>query len=168
VPRVRAAVISTFVLLVIAVALAVVWFLLGASVHARQHRDDAQNEALAAARQAAVNFNSYDYRTLDKQLSVVAGELTGSIKTDFDAQRANITSTFTTSKAVSLAQVIDAAPLEVGTACPRTTTRSCALVALEVGFTPGGGSTTAQTDLLELQLQKEGGRWLVSNIQTEE
>lgn len=50
--------------------------------------DPAQDAALFAARQAAVNVNSYDYTKIDQQFSQVTAELTGTILDNFNARKA--------------------------------------------------------------------------------
>lgn len=145
----------TAVLLLVAAGLGGWWVVLG-------HHPAATTsvEALAVARQTAVNVNSYDYRTIDAQFALVSKELTGSILDDFRRQQAGIKSSFTRSKARSVAVVLDSATIPTA----GVTNEATVMVALQVGYMPQGSAAIPQTELLQLHLVRDSGVWLVDTI----
>lgn len=145
----------TGVLLLVAVGLGVWWVILG-----QAPRSTNTDEALAVARETAVNVNSYDYRKIDSQIKLVSGELTGSILDDFRRQQAGIKSAFTRSKATSVAAVLDSATVPT----PGLNNEATVMVALQVGYMPQGSPAIPQTELLRLHLVRNSGVWLVDTI----
>src|SRR4051794_22561769 len=64
-----------------------------------QARD--RTEALAAARQIAVNFSTLDYRSFDRDTARVTAAATGTFRSDFAAQAAQIKQVVIANKSVS-------------------------------------------------------------------
>jgi Mce-associated membrane protein len=122
-------------------------------------RDDRRASALAAARQAVVNFTSFDYRQLDKQFAVVADETTGDFAQQFASQRDTIRKRLTESNGVTRATVLDAG-LEAA-----TTTEATAVVALDqVIDSKELKQPVTSRQRVEVHLVRSGDRWLVDNV----
>lgn len=152
---------------VVSVVLAIVVIALGVVfaffAHAAAQRDDAGDQrgsALAAARQAAVNFTSYDYRHLDQDYQRVRDEATGAFRTDFDKQSKVLAQLIQQSKAVAKGQVVDAALVTAGSGA------ATVLVAVDDTIT----NTQAPKGVvkhyrLRIDLKKVGGSWRVADVQ---
>lgn len=122
----------------------------------------ADQQALTAARQTSVNSASYDYRKIDQQLKVIAGELTGSALTQFNATKADIKSAVTSQKTVSSAQVLDSAIVPSAVTGPGVVRT---LVALDVTYVVNGGQPQTQPQLLEIDMvPAPAGGWVAENI----
>lgn len=121
----------------------------------------ADDAALAAARQTAVNSASYDYRSIDKQLEIIAGELTGPALTQFNAQKADIKTSVTANKTVATAQILDAG-IVPGAFTTGDAVR--ALVAVDVTYVVNSGTPATQPQLLEVDMVPSGVGWVAENI----
>jgi len=148
------------VLAVVVVAAAVVFAVFAAKASGRDAAADHRASALAAARQAAVNFTSYDYRHLDTDYKRVRDGSTGAFKADFDKQSKVLAQVIQQSKAVAQGQAVDAAVVAA------TASDATVLVAVDDTIT----NTQAPKGVvkhyrLRIDLKNVDGRWLVANVQ---
>ena len=125
----------------------------------RAHVQD-RADAVAAARQVAVNFSTLDYRTFDRDTARVAAETTGAFHSDFATQAAQIKQVVVSDKSVSTGQVGQVAVVS------STPTRARVLVVLDADVTNTSSATpTARHYRVQLDLTKVHGRWLASQLQ---
>lgn len=148
------------VLAVTAALLAVACGWLGVQVH-RQHEDARRDQdVLAAARQLTVNFTSLDYRHYDRDSADVLAGATGAFKKEFANQTTELTRLVTDNKSVSRGHVLDAGIVHADDRSARV------LVVADSQVTnvaaPQG---QARTYRLQLDLVREGGRWLTSGVE---
>jgi hypothetical protein len=119
----------------------------------------ARTQAMAVARQIAVDFFAYDYRHIDADFKRVANESTGSLQTDFVRQSAGVRGLIVQAKAVSTAQVVSVAVVSA--------TSSGARVLLALNRTVTNSSAPkGQTNSVDLQMDliRRGGHWLASAV----
>jgi Mce-associated membrane protein len=148
------------VLAVVVIAAAVVFAVFLSKASSRDSVTSQRESALASARQAAVNFTSYDYRHLDADYKRVRDGATGAFKADFDKQSKVLAQVIQQSKAVATGQVVDAAIVSAGSS------DATVLVAVDDTIT----NTQAPKGVvkhyrLRIDLKKIGGQWLVANVQ---
>lgn len=124
------------------------------------HTDTVRAEALAAGRQIAVDFSSYDYRHLPEDFKRVADEATGNFKKNFVTQSAGAADLIRKVKGVaSEAEVVAAGVSNVGP--------SAATVVLAVNRVirtidkPNGVSNSFG---LQITLVHSAGRWLARDV----
>ncbi|MDP9219020.1 MAG: hypothetical protein M3P23_00585 [Actinomycetota bacterium] len=125
-------------------------------------RAEVQNrsDALAAARQIAVNFSTLDYRTFDRDIARVTAAATGGFRTDFASQAAQIKSVVVENKSVSTGQVAQAAIVS------STAKTARVLLALDASVTNTAATTpTARHYRVQLDLTKVNGHWLANQLQ---
>nr|WP_142214953.1 hypothetical protein [Streptomyces sp. SLBN-118] len=122
---------------------------------AQRHQD-----ILAAARQSALNFTSLDYRHYEQDSQNVLKGATGDFKEQFSAQTAELTKLVAANKSVSQGQVLEAGI----TRSDERTARVLVVADSKVTNTaaPGG---QARTYRLQLDLVREKGRWLTSDVE---
>jgi Mce-associated membrane protein len=143
--------------LVVALVLAVV---LGRQAVAQRAEARDRTDALAAARQIAVNFSTLDYRTFDRDTARVTSAATGAFRSDFAAQAAQIKQVVVANKSVSSGQVGQAALVSASDHLARV------LLALDASVTNTSSTTpTARHYRVQLDLTKVHGRWLASQLQ---
>jgi len=119
-----------------------------------------RSAALAAARQIAVNFSTLDYRTFDRDTARVAAVATGSFKSDFAAQAAQIKQVVLADKSVSTGQVTQAALVSL------SSSRARVLLALDAQVTNTSTTTPAARHYrVQLDLTKVHGAWLANQLQ---
>jgi Mce-associated membrane protein len=122
--------------------------------------DAVRAEALAAGRQIAVDFSSYDYRHLPQDFKRVADEATGSFKKNFVTQSAAAADLIKKAKGV-------ASDAEVVTAGVTNVSRNAATLLLAVnrvfksGDKPVGVSNSFG---LQITLVRSDGRWLARDV----
>jgi Mce-associated membrane protein len=152
----------------IALALALV-VLLGAVgwlvKDARDNRahDDARQAALQAARQEAVNLTTISYETADADLGRIIAAATGTLKTQFEGQRAQFPAVLAKDKSVSVGTVLAA-----GVASQSASTVE-ALVAVDAAVSnaetaKAGGQPLVKHYRMDMKLVFVSGRWLVSQV----
>lgn len=152
-------VLGPVVLAVAVVGLAVALMLLALDLARDANRDDARASALSSARQAVVNFTSFDYRSLDEQFAVVAKETTGDFAQQFATQRDTIRKRLTDTKGVTKTTIVDA-----GLAAA-TTREATAVVALDQLITSSElKQPVTSRQRVEVHLVRSGDRWLVDNV----
>lgn len=125
----------------------------------RSEKASVREQALAAGRQIAVDFAAYDYRHLQQDFKRVVDESTGSFKSQYSSQAAQVQDLVVKAKAVSTAEVASAGVVDAG---PRT-----ASVVVAVNRTISNTSVpNGQKDSfgLEITLRLVGGHWLASQV----
>ena len=155
----RGATIAAVVLAVVALA-GVAIAGVGATKLSRHDDTDARRtQALAAARQIAVDFAVYDYRHIDADFTRVANESTGKFKSQFVTQSAGVRELIIKAKAVSKAEVAGEGLVD---ATPKHAT---AVVALDRTVT-NTSAPKGQHDSFGLQIELENinGHWLASGV----
>jgi Mce-associated membrane protein len=142
------------------IAAAVLAVVLGHQVTVQRAHAQDRADAVAAARQVAVNFSTLDYRTFDRDTARVSAETTGAFHTDFATQAAQIKQVVVSDKSVSSGQVGQVAVVS------STPTRARVLVVLDATVTNTSSPTpTARHYRVQLDLTKVHGRWLASQLQ---
>jgi Mce-associated membrane protein len=126
-------------------------------------RDDARQAALQAARQQAVNLTTISYQTADADLGRIIAAATGTLKTQFEAQRAQFPGVLAKDKSVSVGTVLAA-----GVASQSAGTVE-ALVAVDAAVSnaetaKAGGQPLVKHYRMDMKLVLVGGRWLVSQV----
>ena len=140
---------------------AVGWLFLDA--RDRLARDDARQAALQVARQEAVNLTTISYATADKDLGRIIASATGTLKTQFEAQRAQFPAVLARDKSVSVGNVLAA-----GVASQTSSTVE-ALVAVDAAVSTdqtekAGSKPVVKHYRMDMKLVLVGGRWLVSQV----
>jgi Mce-associated membrane protein len=157
---------SSGVLLSIALGLVLI-VLLGAvgwlAMDARDRRthDDSRQAALQAARQEAVNLTTISYQTADADLGRIIAAATGTLKTQFQAQRAQFPTVLARDKSVSVGTVLAA-----GVASQSAGTVE-ALVAVDASVSNAASEKTGPVVKhyrMDMKLVRVGGHWLVSQV----
>jgi Mce-associated membrane protein len=119
-----------------------------------------RSAALAAARQIAVNFSTLDYRTFDRDTARVTAAATGTFRSDFTAQAAQIKQVVVADQSVSTSQVAQAALVSL------SATRARVLLALDAQVTNTSTATPAARHYrVQLDLTKVHGAWLANQLQ---
>ncbi|MFI1160228.1 hypothetical protein [Streptomyces sioyaensis] len=127
----------------------------------QQHGEEQRNQdILAAARQSAVNFTSLDYRHYDRDSKNVLKGATGDFKEQFTAQTKELTKLVADNKSVSAGHV-----LEAGIAKAGDTSAQVLVVADSRVANVAAPQGQARNYRLQLDLVREGGRWLTSNVE---
>jgi Mce-associated membrane protein len=126
-------------------------------------RDDARQEALQAARQQAVNLTTISYVTADRDLARIIAAATGTLKTQFEAQRTQFPTVLKRDRSVSTGTVLAA-----GIAGDSGSTVE-ALVAVDAQVTNAESAKAGTAALvkhyrMDMKLVRIGGRWLVSQV----
>ena len=163
-PLSRRARTTALALAVLAFALAAASVGLGVTVvsHLRDRDSlaEARESALAAARQEIVNLDSLSHTTIDADLKRVIDGATGTFKDQFTRAQGDLKSLVVQRKSVSTGTV-----LYSGVVRADTDTASV-LVAVDRLVKDSSDSAGAVAhDRWRVDLEKHGGRWLVSNLQ---
>ncbi|MFC3574516.1 hypothetical protein ACFOZ0_14790 [Streptomyces yaanensis] len=128
-----------------------------ADQRAVEHR---RQDVLAAARQSALNFTSLDYRHYARDSGNVLKGATGDFRKQFAAQTQELTKLVARNKSVSEGQVLEAGIVRSDEHSARV------LVVADSKVTntavPEG---QARTYRLQLDLVREHGRWLTSDVE---
>jgi Mce-associated membrane protein len=123
-------------------------------------REDRRAEVLHAARQQAVNFTTLDYRHLDRDLGRVLRGATGGFRKQFKAGTDDLTTLVTENKAVSRGEVLEAGIVSSDSDSARV---------LVVADSTVTNAAQPQPDKrhyrMQLDLVRQHGRWLVSDLQ---
>jgi Mce-associated membrane protein len=142
------------------IAALIVTVLLGRQGLAERGKAQDRADAVAAARQVAANFSTLDYRTFDRDIARVTAEATGSFRSDFAAQAAQIKQVVVADKSVSNGSVGSVALVS------SSSTSARALVVLDASVTNTSATTpTARHYRVQLDLTKVHGRWLASQLE---
>lgn len=118
-----------------------------------------RTEALAAARQIAVDFAAYDYRHLAEDFKRVADASTGAFHTQYVTQSAGVKDLIEKEQAVSTAEVVAAGVSNVSAG------RATVVLALD-RVVKSKSNTKGTPDSLGLQmvLVHRDGHWLASQV----
>ncbi len=133
---------------------------LSLQVYEQRTEQKRQQDILAAARQSALNFTSLDYRHYGRDSKSVLDGATGDFKEQFAAQTAELTKLVAANKSVSEGQV-----LEAGITRADERTARVLVVADSKVINTAAPEGQARTYRLQLDLVREGGRWLTSNVE---
>jgi Mce-associated membrane protein len=128
-----------------------------------REQDDARQAALQVARQQAVNLTTISYETADADLGRIINSATGTLKTQFEAQRAQFPGVLKKDKSVSVGTVLAA-----GVASQSAGTVE-ALVAVDAAVSnaetaKAGNRPIIKHYRMDMKLVLVGGRWLVSQV----
>ncbi|GAB3595838.1 hypothetical protein GCM10027446_21780 [Angustibacter peucedani] len=157
-PVVRTALAGALALLVVAGLVAGV--LLGRQVLDQRRSDAAGEDAVAAATQLGVNFTTLDYRTFDRDAQRVLTGSTGSFKTEFSAQSAELKKLVTTNKAVSKGKVVTAGLVSHDADSARV------LLVVDADVTNASATTPVPRHYrVQVDLDRSGEQWLASQLQ---
>ncbi|MFF8605788.1 hypothetical protein ACF06X_07605 [Streptomyces sp. NPDC015346] len=148
------------VLGVLAVALTAASAWLGLRVYERHEEDRRNQDILAAARQSALNFTSLDHRHYARDSENVLNGATGDFKKQFAAQTKQLTKIVADNKSVSEGQVLDA-----GIARADDRSARVLVVADSKVTNVAAPEGTSRNYRLQLDLVREDGRWLTSNVE---
>lgn len=159
----RVVIAATAVIAVVTTALAAV--AVGESSHQQSRlsqltsQKQLREQVLAAGRQIAVDFASYDYKHIDQDFGRVAAEATGDFKKQFVTQSAGIRPYVIKAKSVSTAQVASEGLVDVA---PNTATVVIALDRTIKTSTAPNGQQAALG--VEIDLVRQGNKWLASAV----
>jgi len=145
-------------------AVALVGVLVAAGVFARQSFDQAQLEtarqqALAAARQATVDFVSISATTIDRDLQRITDHATGQFKDEFTQDMSQVRTAVVDNKVDSHGTVVRAAVVSAS--------RTSAVVLVAVDATVKNASAPdgrLSHYRIRVSLAVQSGRWLVSKL----
>jgi Mce-associated membrane protein len=118
-----------------------------------------RDQALASARQIAVDFAAYDYRHLQADFKRVVSESTGPFKAQYASQSAGVQDLIIKAKAVSTAEIASAGVVDAG---PRS-----ASVVVALNRTVSNTSVpSGQKDSfgIQIDMRRIGGRWLADKV----
>lgn len=121
-------------------------------------RADTRDAALAAARQEAVNFTTFDYRHLDRDLRTVMALSTGSFRSQFEKALGQVRTTIADQQTVSKGTVTAAGVESVDGA------RAVVIAAVDASVSSKGGKPAVKHYRMRISLQRTGGHWLVSGL----
>lgn len=123
-------------------------------------REQRRTEVLQAARQAAVNFTTLDYRHLDRDLGRVLDGATGDFRSQFESGTKDLSALVTENKAVSQGEV-----LEAGVVSDDADSARVLVVADSTVTNAADQQPQKRHYRLQLDLVRDGDRWLVSDLQ---
>jgi len=116
---------------------------------------------VVAARQGAVAFFSLDYRHAQQDVDAVIALATGEFRTEYTAQSADVVTSVTEKKLVTVAVVPpDGVAVEYAHG-----DEGQVLVAVDVTKTQGTAEPVVQRTRARIMLERVDGAWLVSNVQ---
>jgi Mce-associated membrane protein len=127
-------------------------------------RDDARQAALQAARVEAVNLTTISYESADRDLNRIIAAATGTLKTQFEAQRTQFPTVLRRDKSISIGTVLAA-----GVTSQRGNTVE-ALVAIDAEVSnaqsakAGGTGRLVKHYRMDMKLVQIGGHWLVTQV----
>ena len=127
----------------------------------RHDRDAVAEAALAAARQVAVDFSSYDYRHLAEDFKRVADESIGAFHKEFLKSSTGVEDLIVKAKAVTTAQAASAAVVS------SSSRQATVLVAVTRTLRSEGNEPTTDAYGLEITVVHQGGRWVASDLKTQ-
>ena len=156
--RTRAVVLA--VLAVLAVAAVALAATKASELSAASDRDQRRTDVLAAARQQAVNFTTLDYQHLDRDLARVLRGATGDFRSQFRAGTKDLSALVTENQAVSQGEVLDAGIVSDDADSARVLVVADSTVTNSADPKPQRRHYRMQLDLV-----REGSRWLVSDLQ---
>jgi Mce-associated membrane protein len=119
--------------------------------------------AVAAARLEAVNLTTIDYKTTDAAVARILAGATGTLKTQFTAQRAQLGPLLASTKSTSVGSVLEAGLVKL------SGSNAEVLVAVDASVTTQPAGTTKPQNAVKhyrmsMKLQHVGTSWLVSDV----
>jgi Mce-associated membrane protein len=133
---------------------------LGLRLSGQHEAEQRRQDILAAARQSALNFTSLDYRHYGRDSGNVLKGATGDFKKQFVAQTQELTKLVAQNKSVSEGQVLEAGIVRSDEKSARVLVVADSKVTNTAA--PAG---QARTYRLQLDLVREHGRWLTSDVE---
>ncbi|MDQ1626593.1 MAG: Mce-associated rane protein [Actinomycetota bacterium] len=151
---------------VVAVAALVGVALLVPRVGDAAQRDARRTEVLTAARQAAVNFTTLDYRHLDRDLGRVLAGATGDFRSQFRRGSKDLRSLVSANKAVSQGEVLEAGLVSADADSARVLVVADSTVTNTASPQPRRRHYRIQLDMVRQPSAARGaaGRWLVRDL----
>jgi Mce-associated membrane protein len=148
------------VLAVVSVAAVVLAATTTSRLAASTDRDQRRTAVLGAARQQAVNFTTLDYQHLDRDLRRVLRGSTGDFRSQFRSGTKDLSALVTENKATSQGEV-----LEAGIVSDDTDSARVLVVADSTVTNSADPKPQKRHYRMQLDLVREGSRWLVSDLQ---
>ena len=127
---------------------------------AADDREQRRTEVLQAARQQAVNFTTLDYQALDRDLGRVLDGATGDFRSQFEAGTNDLAELVTANQAVSKGEV-----LEAGIVSDDDDSARVLVVADSTVTNAASEQPQKRHYRLQMDLVRDGDRWLVSDLQ---
>ena len=147
-------------LCVVLVTLLVVAGVLGTRVRRYQAEESRRQEILAAARQTVVNFTTLDYRHGQTDLQRVLQGATGDFERELSGGLGQLRELITENRAVSRGEV-----LEAGLASHDSDSARVLVVADSTVSNRSSPTGQRRHYRIQLDLRREGARWLVSDLE---
>ena len=119
-----------------------------------------RDQVLREGEQAVQNFNTLDYRNLNRGLSLWQSSSTGTLHSEVTSGQAQFRQAVLKAKTVTTAQVLDAALTSLN---PQAGTAGI-IVALQITVKPSTGAPTTKQSRLAGTLQLTGGVWKLSTL----
>jgi Mce-associated membrane protein len=152
-------VVTAVLLVVLLIGSVVAAVLTGQAVQKRRHADAFEHAALAAGRDAAVAFTTYDYRHLDTDLSRVTERSTGTFRTQFTSALGALTEAIKQAHGVSTGHVAYAGLLR------HSGQTAVVLAAVDASITnTATPKPSTRRYRLQITLDHSSGSWLISQI----
>jgi Mce-associated membrane protein len=155
---------SRTVLLVVLAVISVAAVALAATTTSRlsaaSDRDQRRTAVLGAARQQAVNFTTLDYQHLGRDLRRVLRGSTGDFRSQFRSGTKELSTLVTENKATSQGEV-----LEAGIVSDDADSARVLVVADSTVTNSADPKPQKRHYRMQLDLVREGSRWLVSDLQ---
>lgn len=127
----------------------------------KQRADDAQRDgAMKAARQLALDFTTYDYKTWDADSQRVLDESTGQFKQEFQAGIAAVKTDVVANKATSKGDV-----KEAGVVSHDKDSAQVLVIVNAVVTNTASATGTERRYRIKLDLVREQDRWLTADLQ---
>ena len=155
-PRLVVAVVALGVLAAALVAVLIVGFL---SWRHQRDVDSARTSALKAARTFAVDFGSYDYQHLDAEFSEVAKRMTAGFAKNYTETSGRLKPTLIQYKTKVTATVQGS-----GVTSVNTSTATVVVFLDQKVITSQSTVPRIDRNRLQIQLRRQGGKWLVANM----
>jgi Mce-associated membrane protein len=121
-----------------------------------------RDEALQAGRTAIVNFNTLDYRDVERGLDRWEKYSTGPLRDEIRNGRRDYATQITQAKSTTTAEVLDAGLVELDEAAGKA--KMIAVVQVEVSLE--GQQPSVKRDRYSAELTREGDTWKLSAIGT--
>lgn len=157
-PRLLAGVLSAAVVLLVAASV-VLALVVHAHRAARSDQAEARQAALVASRQTILDLDALSADTIDADLARVVGDATGTFKDQFTKSQATLKQLVVSRRTSSSGVIRSAAVVRSDT---DTATVLVAVDRTVVDSTNKNG--VVQNDRWKVDLEKHGGRWLVSDL----
>ena len=124
---------------------------------------DVRTAAMAAARLEALNLTTIDYKNTDAAVDRILSVATGTLATQFKAEKSQLGPLLAATKSVSVGSV-----LETGLVSLKGKNAEVLVAVDATVTTQAAGSTKAQRAVkhyrMSMKLQQIGSRWLVSDV----